>query len=170
MVIGCGGSGKSTFSQKLAKQLGLPLISLDQHFFEPGWKEVERTEWQEINKRLVAEPEWIIDGNYGSSMELRFARADTIIFLYLPTLTCLSRVIGRTFRHYGKTRPGMSANCPERVSFEFWHYVLMYNRTRAPKILERLKGFAGEKEIFVLRSRKEVEGFWGSGFWGHHYT
>ena len=64
MIIGCGGSGKSTLSRILAEKTGLPLVHLDQIFWSPGnWQHLEK---EEFDKRLLQEMEnqqWILDGN-----------------------------------------------------------------------------------------------------------
>jgi len=159
MIIGCGGSGKSTLAQKISTRLGLEHISLDQYFWRPGWISLELEEWIKVCTELANKDSWVMDGNYGSSMKERIPRADTIIFLYYPTFTCLSRVIKRTWKNYGKTRPGMTENCPERFSLEFLHYILLYNKTRAPQLLKKLKSLEGEKEIYILRNDQEVQFF-----------
>ena len=37
IIIGSGGSGKSTFAKKLGAVIGLPVIHLDNEFWQPGW-------------------------------------------------------------------------------------------------------------------------------------
>jgi adenylate kinase family enzyme len=95
VVIGSGGAGKSTFSRRLHAATGLPLIHLDRLFWRPGWTEMPNEEWRATNEMLVKAEAWIIDGNYGGTMDVRLAAADTIIFLDLPRLVCLYRVLKR---------------------------------------------------------------------------
>ena len=157
MIIGCGGSGKSTLAKKLHKITGLELIHLDQIFWKPGWTELPREEWIEKNKQLLTEKEsWIMDGNYGSTMDMRILRADTIVFMDTPTVIRLFRVIKRVFKHYGKSRPDLPADCPERISFEFLHYILLYNKTRRPVILKKLKAVAHKKNVFIVSDKKSI--------------
>lgn len=161
MIIGCGGSGKSTLSKKLHQITGLELIHLDQVFWTPGWKELPLSEWIAAHTNILAtKNQWILDGNYGSTMDSRLEKADTIIFLSMPTYLLLYRVLKRTFQHYGESRPDMPANCPERISFKFLHYILFYNKTRTPNILKKLEVAKKEgKQVFILRTKKEVEDF-----------
>ena len=78
LVIGPGGAGKSTFAARLAQRTGLPLIHLDQHYWRAGWVEPSNDEWLAKVDELVASERWIMDGNFGGTMERRLAalRAD----------------------------------------------------------------------------------------------
>ncbi len=91
LVLGSPGAGKSTFARALAALTGLPLIHLDAHYHLPGWQEPDPAEWDARLDGLIAGGTWIIDGNFGSSLDRRLARADTAILLDYPTLVCLSR-------------------------------------------------------------------------------
>ena len=159
IIIGCGGSGKSTLAETLGRRLDLPVIHLDEHYWNPGWVKSDPQTWETKVKDLIQQDRWVMDGNYGGTMDLRIARADTIIFLQFPTSICLSRVIRRSMKYYGRTRPNMPANCPERFSPEFYHYILMYNRTRTPKILKKLQQVAAEKSIHILQNDQAVSDF-----------
>ena len=86
MVIGCGGAGKSTFSKKLGQLTGLEVIHLDQYYWKPNWEESDKEEWNQLATQLATKPSWIMDGNYGGTMDIRIARADTIIYLDFSTL------------------------------------------------------------------------------------
>ena len=159
MILGCCGAGKSTFAKKLHTKTQIPLVHLDQHFWKPNWVESNKEEWTETVAHLVKEDEWIMDGNYGGTMEIRYPRADTIIFLKYATITCFSRVIKRIETYKGKVRPDMPEECQERYDAKFLWYVLNYNRTRTPNILKRLKSFEGEKKILVFKTDQEAEQF-----------
>ena len=155
MVIGCGGSGKSTLSNQLHQITGLELIHLDQIFWTPGWVEMSKEEWIEKNKKILAEKDsWIIDGNYGSTMDMRLEKADTIVFMDTSTVVRLFRAIYRGIKYFGKTRPDMPTDCPERTSLEFLHYILLYNRTRRPGILKKLKALKDQKNVFIISDKK----------------
>lgn len=152
LVIGCGGSGKTTLARQLAAKLGLPVVHLDKEFWRAGWVEPPAEEWEERVRRLAAADAWIMDGNYGGTMELRLQRADAVIFLDLATVNCLAPILSRYVRWRGKTRPDLPEGCPETIDLEFVRWVLSYRRTRRAGVLERLARFDGE--IVVLRSRR----------------
>ena len=152
LVIGCSGAGKSTFSKALHRRLKLPLIHLDQHYWKPNWTESEPGEWTKKVTELVRGEEWIIDGNFGGTMDIRLERADTIIYLDISTNKALYRILKRRFIYLGKTRPDMPANCPERLSWEFIHYVAFFNRTRRDKIFQKLNALPKNKAVYILKS------------------
>lgn len=162
MVIGCSGSGKSTFSRILHQKTQLPLIHLDQAYWKPNWVEQSPDEWRSIVTKLASKESWIMDGNYSGTWDLRIPRADTIIFLDKSTSVCLYRVLKRIFQNYGKVRPDMVPGCPERLDAQFLHYVLVYNLTRRSKNLKRLKELKGEKQVFIFQKEKEITSFLNS--------
>lgn len=159
MVLGCCGAGKSTFARALQQRTGLELIHLDQHYFQPNWVEPESTQWAEKVKQLAAKDSWIIDGNYGGTMDIRLAVADTVVFLSYPTWTCLKRVLLRTWKNYGKERGDVPAGCKERFSLSFLHYVALFNRVKRPNILAKLKAVEKEKAIYILSNDQAVDNF-----------
>ena len=159
MIIGCGGSGKSTLAQRISDRLGLENISLDQYYWKPGWETHSVEEWEKIVTKLAQKERWVMDGNYGGTMSLRIPRADTIIFLNYPRHICLARVVKRTLKHYGKVRPGMTADCPEHFNLEFLHYILMYNSVRRPGLLKKLAQLKDDKQVFILRNDQAVAKF-----------
>jgi adenylate kinase family enzyme len=92
-VVGTSGSGKTTFSRRLAERLGVRHIELDAHYWQPGWQEPDRGEFnQRIAVMLAGLDDWVCDGNYGA---IAADHADTIVWLDLPLRTCLWRVVRR---------------------------------------------------------------------------
>lgn len=159
MIIGCGGTGKSTLSKRLHQITNIPLYHLDQYFWLPNWTEIDRTQWQEINKDIIQKESWIMDGNYGSTMDMRLKAADTVIFLNRPWYVSLSRVMLRTLKSYGRTRPDMTENCPERLEWKFFHYIMMYNKTRRPNILRKLDALPKNTAVYILKTDSAIEAF-----------
>jgi adenylate kinase family enzyme len=159
LVLGSGGAGKSTFAARLAERTGLPLIHLDACYWQPGWVETPGEAWRERVEQLVGEDAWIMDGNYGGTLERRLAAADTVIFLDLPRLVCLARVVRRWIRFRGRSRPDMSAGCPERLSWEFLRWIWTYPAERRPRILQQLAELRPDQRAIVLRSAAETEAF-----------
>ena len=159
IVIGSGGSGKSTLAARLGEATGLPVHHLDAIYWRPGWVATPAGEWKETVAALAAGPEWIMDGNYGGTMELRLAACDTAVFLDLPRSVCMARVLRRWWRHRGGSRPDMAPGCPEQVTGEFLRWIWRYPIDRRPSILRRLQAVAGEKRVVHLRSSREAERF-----------
>ena len=161
LVIGSGGSGKSTFATRLGKSLNLEVHHLDKFFWRPGWVEPKPDEWTKIVTDLTSRESWIIDGNYGGTLELRVQQCDTIVFLDLPRVLCLWRIVKRSLQ-YGlrnRQRPDMAEGCPEKLDLEFVLWVWNYPRRTKPKVVKLLREHAGDKQIVWLRSRSEIENF-----------
>ncbi len=159
MIIGSGGAGKSTLARQLGDILDLEVIHLDALYWHPGWVETPKPEWQRIIEDLTQRQSWILDGNYGSTLDIRLSAADTVIFLDFPRFLCLLRVIKRRWHYAGKSRPDMSTGCPERLTWEFVRWIWMYPITRRPVILEKINQLAPNKEVIILREPKEVKHF-----------
>jgi len=159
MIIGSGGSGKSTLARQLHELTALPLHYLDTYFWLPNWVEIDKVKWQSINRDLVAQEEWIMDGNYGSSMKMRLERADTIIFLDRPAWIKIWRIIKRYFKYRNTTREDMTEGNMERLDFVFLRYIFFYNITRRPGILEKLKNLPNDKQVYILKTDKMVAEF-----------
>lgn len=158
-IIGSGGAGKSTVARELGERLDLPVVHLDQVFWQPGWDALPLTEWQAQHAALCAEPQWVLDGNYGSTMDQRLAACDAVVFLDLPWWRCLYRVIRRRIRYAGRSRPDMPPQCPERLTWSFMHWIISYPFNRRPVILQKLKVIADTSAVHRLRSPKAVKAF-----------
>ncbi len=159
MVIGCCGAGKSTFSRRLHSLIGLELIHLDKYHWQPNWVEIEKTAWEITVQKLIEKPKWVMDGNFSGTMAVRMERADTIFYFDYPTWLCLWRVIKRIWTYRGKTRPDMTEGCPERLDFEFLHYVATFNLRKRNAILEKLNKVKEQKVIKIFKNDKEADAF-----------
>ncbi|MEL6659524.1 MAG: hypothetical protein AAFP77_20835 [Bacteroidota bacterium] len=159
MVIGCCGAGKSTVARRLHDLTGLPLQHLDQHYWLPNWQEPDKASWQAKVRELSDQANWIIDGNYGGTMDIRLGRADTIIYLDYPTVKCLWRITKRIMRYHGKVRPDMPVGCKERFNLGFYHYVATYNFVRRPALIKRLRALDNSKQLVHLRNDREANRF-----------
>lgn len=158
-VIGCGGAGKSTFSRRLSEILKIPVCHLDKLFWKPGWTPTPNDEWDDLIKNLVSKEEWILDGNYGRTMDIRLANADTIIFLNMPMYLCIYRIIKRRLMYNGTSRPDMNEGCPEKLDINFIKWVWGYNKNKKPEILSKLNKFSNQKNIIIFNNSSEIDSF-----------
>lgn len=143
----------------MGKILGLPVYHLDRLYWKAGWISTPKEEWMEIQQRLCSEPEWIIDGNYGATMDIRFAACDTVIFLDFPRWLCILRVLKRFFVYRGVSRGDLTEGCKERITKEFLLWVWNYRQDQRPGILDKLAKLQNERSIYILRSRKDTHDF-----------
>lgn len=155
IVIGCPGSGKSVFSRKLHAITGLPLYHLDRIGWRADRTMVPEAELRQRIREICAADAWIIDGNYGATMELRMSYCDTIVFLDYPTEVCRDGIMKRR----GTARPDMPwVESPDEIDPEFLHSVLQYNKVNRPVVLERIQKYA-DRDVRIFKSRAEADAF-----------
>ncbi len=156
--MGCPGAGKSTLARHLAPLLDLPIIHLDREYWQAGWTEPKRADWDAAVLRLVEQPRWIMDGNYGRTLPARLAVADAAIHLDLPRRLCLPRVILRSLRQHGRARPDMHPGCPERLpDLEFLLWIWRFPRKHRPDLIKQLAGAGAHGcQVITLRSARAI--------------
>ncbi len=153
-VVGSGGAGKSALARQIGAITGLPVIHLDHHYWEPGWVPTPNAVWVERQRGLLEGPRWVVDGNYGGTLELRATLADTIVFVDLPRRVCLARAMRRV------RSPILQAEgCPQKVDREFLRWIWAFPKDTRPKVLCILGRHAPTTDIVHLRSRAEVRWF-----------
>ena len=157
MIIGSGGAGKSTLARQLGEMLALPVIHLDKEFWNYGWIETPKEEWYQKQQDLISKPEWIADGNFGGSLELRLDKADTIIFLDFNRIVCMRSVIKRWLTNMGKVRPDMAEGCPEKIDFEFLKWIWQFPQNSRPTIMEKISKY--KLEPITIKNRKMLKQF-----------
>src|SRR5437667_11281349 len=147
LVIGSGGTGKTTVARRLAQRTGLPLIHLDLLYWRPGWQPTPGDEWQQTVGRLVAGEEWIIDGNYGGTLDLRLTACDTVVFLDLPRLLCLWRVLVRQLRYFGRERPKLPEGGSARLSLVSPVWIWTYPPRRLRALVDVVPGLGRAERV-----------------------
>ena len=153
IVIGCPGSGKSTFSEKLHKTTKISLYHLDMIYWNKDKTTINRDDFLANLSEILKKDEWIIDGNYASTMEMRMAACDTVFFLDYPLQICLDGIKERQ----GKPRADMPWIETEEDE-EFIEFVKNFNAEQRPKILELLERYSN-KSIIIFKSREEANAY-----------
>jgi adenylate kinase family enzyme len=105
---------------------------------------------------MVAGDEWIIDGNYGSTLELRVRKADWVVFFDFPRWRCFVGVLRRRFNRRAE-RPDMAPGCPERLNREFVRFVWRFPSVGRRRVVDALVDLPPGAEVGVVRSRRDVE-------------
>lgn len=159
LLIGSGGSGKSTLARELGTRLSIDVHHLDALLWKPNWTPATRQEQLATQSALIEHESWIIDGNYGGTLDFRLNAADTIIFLDLPRIVCTYRVLKRMLSYRGKTRPDMGSGCEERFDLKFLKWVWDYPKSQRPTVINRLQALPDDKQVIMLHSRTEVRNF-----------
>ena len=152
IVIGCPGSGKTTFAEKLQKCTNLPLYYLDAIWHKPDKTHIPREEFDEKIQEIFKTSEWIIDGNYGRTIEMRLKECDTVFLFDLPTEVCVQ---GATER-IGKGRYDLPWLETE-LDPEFESFIREFPETTLPKIYYLIEKYKAEKEIIIFKSREEAD-------------
>ena len=153
IVLGNNGSDKSYFSKKLAEITGLPLIHLDLLYWKGNWMHPSREEWAEIQRKLVANEQWIIDGMHISTLEIRFKEADAIYLLDIDTDTCLKSV--RQRESQDRTDFPKYLDKQDGDFDAFTQGVLEFEEKRKPRIIE-LHNKYPNKDFIVFHSKEEI--------------
>jgi adenylate kinase family enzyme len=157
LIIGSSGAGKSTLARRLNKIIGIEIIHLDKIFWNPNWVETPKDEWKGKVENLLKKDSWIMDGNYSNTIEMRIAACDTAIFLDLPPIVCVYRILKRVAFYKKGSRPDMAEGCDERFDWEFIKLVWNYPNRSKPKVEALLKQVKDTKKIIRLRSKNENE-------------
>ncbi|MCD8893608.1 topology modulation protein [Mammaliicoccus sciuri] len=156
MVIGCPGSGKSTLSNKLHNNLGIPLYHLDEIKWQNSNKSIDSETFEEILKNITQLDEWIIDGNYNSTLELRMREADIVIWLNYSRAICIFRVFKRFLQSFYRKSEGGN---PKRVSWSFIKFVWNFKDNNDKRLLDLKDKYSNQNEWIILKSKYDTKLF-----------
>lgn len=154
IVIGCPGSGKTTFSEKLSKITGLPLYHLDAIWHRPDKTNIPREEFDARLKEIIDTDSWIIDGNYNRTVKLRLENCDTVFLFDLPKEVCLQGARERI----GKARPDLPWLETEPDP-EFERFIEEFAVTSLPVLYELLEKHKTDRQLTVFRSRQDADDY-----------
>lgn len=154
IVIGCPGSGKTTFAKKLGKAMGLPIYHLDTIWHKPDKTHIPREEFDLRQEEIFATEAWIIDGNYRRTVEMRVNACDTVILFDLPTEVCIEGAMARV----GKFRADMPW-IESELDPEFRSEIERFSGKVLPEIYEILERYKKDKKIIIFKSRDNADEF-----------
>ncbi len=154
IVIGCPGAGKSCFSRELHKKTDLPLYHLDMIWHKPDRTTVSKEEFDEKLTEIMQRDEWIIDGNYSRTLEMRLRKCDTVFFLDLPIDLCLKGAESRI----GTQREDLPW-LEETMDPEFRQWIIDFPKNKLPRLYELAEKYKDTRNITVFHTREEVNDY-----------
>ena len=154
IIIGCPGSGKTTFAEKLYQITGLPLYHLDAIWHKSDKTHVSRADFDKSISAIFNTPKWIIDGNYNRTIELRLQQCDTVFLFDLPTDICIQGAIDRL----GKERSDLPW-IEKELSPSFKQTIEEFPHDSLPKIYELINKYSIDKQVVIFKSRKDVDDY-----------
>ena len=166
-VVGTSGSGKSTFSKRLASKLELPSIEMDALFWNPRWSESPDEVFFARLRSALAEQRWVLDGNYDRTLPIKWQNVTAVIWLdYSLPRTLLQGIKRALFRAWTKTElwPGTGNRESFRGTFFSKKSVLLWSVRSHGRLRrrygERIKDPAFSKiAFFRLQSPAEARDF-----------
>ncbi|MBQ2835946.1 MAG: topology modulation protein [Clostridia bacterium] len=153
-IIGGPGTGKTTLSNELSKLYNIPAIHIDGIHHLENWKIRDKDERDKMILDIVKQEKWIIDGTYKATLKVRLEKADLVIWLDYPTWTQIKGVIMRRIKLGGKEREEIPG-CKERMSKEFFTYVLKYNKEKRKVIVDNLEGI-DESKLLIFKKQRDL--------------
>lgn len=154
IVIGSPGAGKSVFSKKLSDITKIPLYHIDMMYHKTDGTHISREELKEKFKKIFCEENWIIDGNYQKTIEMRLKECDTVFLLDFPTEVCIEGAMSRI----GKKRNDLPW-IEESFDETFKETIMNFKNEKSPQIYEMLNEYKDDRDIIIFKSRDEAENF-----------
>ena len=154
IIIGCPGSGKTTFAEKLNKATGLPLFYLDAIWHKPDRTHISREEYDDRLAEILKRDAWIIDGNYSRTIGVRLQNCDTVFLFDLPTKVCIEGATARL----GKARydvPWIDTTLAPNLERE----IEEFPRKVLPNIYGLLEQYKENKTIIIFKSREQADAY-----------
>lgn len=143
-MVGPGAAGKSVLAAQLGRITGIPVTELDTFFWRPGLAATPPGEWAAIQRQLIGQPSWILDGDLGpyDVIDVRLRAADTVVFLDFSLIRCTWRAVRRS---------------PENA--DFWRWLWAYRCRSRPRLMQAIAAHAPGAELHVLATPRAVRRF-----------
>jgi hypothetical protein len=154
LILGSPGAGKSHLAGALSPHVGMPLIRHDDHLWKPGPVRLPPDEWRARVVGLTRQPEWIMDGTYEASLDLRLPAAEAIVYIESNRWACLWRVVRRRMLgRWGRTE----ASPGHALTAFFVRYVLQFSKVTRPEVLRLVAAHAKGTPLVVLDGARGID-------------
>jgi len=154
IIIGCPGSGKTTFAEKLRAKTDLPLFHLDAIWHKPDKTHISRAEYDARLAEILTLDSWIIDGNYSRTIETRMSACDTVFLFDLPAEVCIDGAIARL----GKPRYDMPWIDTE-LDPNFKKEIEEFGNKNLPTIYALIDKHKDGRTVVIFKSREEADDY-----------
>lgn len=161
-IIGGSGTGKTTLSNNLSRELNLPIYHIDGIHHLKDWKIRDTAERDRIILEKVEEPRWIIDGTYRSTLQQRLEKADYIIYLDYSSFAQVRGVMKRFIRNHGKEKEEIPG-CKEQMTWKFFWFVVNWRKTRRAEIIEKINKVDSSK-VHIFKNRRQLNKWYKETF------
>ena len=161
-IIGGSGTGKTTLSNNLGKELNLPVYHIDGIHHLKDWKIRDKNERDKIILEKAAQSKWIIDGTYRSTLQQRLEKADYIIYLDYSSFAQIKGVLKRFIKNHGKEKEEIPG-CKEQMSWEFFWFVVNWRKNKRTEILERIDKIDNNK-VHIFKNRRQLNRWYKNKF------
>lgn len=159
-IIGAGGSGKSTLAKELGQKLGIEVYYLNKIRWKNQNEHISEEEFIKIQKEIIEkEDSFIFDGNYKSTMDLRFAASDTIIFLDFPTSTNLRQSVKKSLTEDNADNEDPDLDHTGKINLKYINRLINFEKEDRQEIIDKLNELKLEKRIIIIDSRSKKDLF-----------
>jgi len=168
-VVGNTCSGKSTVGSEVASKIGISFIELDAINFLPDWVGLNESDPKLFQAKIMHATRfdsWVIAGSYEEHMQATVWKdINLIIWLDLPILTILGRLVKRSWRRWRTHELLWGTNYENFFKhFKIWSNdsLLFWAITQHTKKRKRMLAAIAnnsELEIVHLCSSKEIDSF-----------
>ncbi|MEO7963279.1 MAG: hypothetical protein ABIT38_05145 [Gemmatimonadaceae bacterium] len=159
-MIGNAGGGKSMLAAAVGRILQLPVFTVDDVQWEPGWQPAPPERVAIAQAQWLARDGWVIDG-WGSweLIEQRFAAADTIIFIDFPLSTHMRWVRQRQEEvQRGGRNDWTPPGCDAASAVDRLQRTMQYvDSVARPLLQEMLTRSTYASRTVMIRSPEELE-------------
>ncbi|GIO23240.1 AAA family ATPase [Oceanobacillus sp. J11TS1] len=156
IIIGSPGAGKSTLSTQIAQIGNIPLLHLDSIQWIDNETNASQATFDAKLKEEIKKDQWVIDGNYARTLELRMKRAEMVIWLDLPRSVCLYRILKRYVKNKGKKNPHGN---PDRLDFSFLRFVWNFKKENDSKIKSLKIKYQEQLHFMPIHSGRQLKEF-----------
>jgi adenylate kinase family enzyme len=129
-----------------------PLYHLDKHFYEANWVERNYQEFLTDQQFLVNQERWIIDGNSTKSLEMRYSKADLVLYFNYSRVLCYWRILKRLFCET-KEIEDRADGCKETVRWSLLKYMWSFENRVAKQIIELKQKYPNCKFIEITSDK-----------------